>query len=91
MRFEIKYRLCLWHKYLGQGIGLTNILKYFVFMFGISSQNVKWTMIFGVSWAILCFIVGRWWFKHDWILAEKEVDNRYDLFVREMRKKTKHL
>ena len=89
MKFETKYKICLWYNYFGTGIGLTNYLKYLIFMFGIASMNVKWTLIFGFGWGILCFILGWTWYKYKWPLAEAEVGNRYNLFIKEMRKKFK--
>lgn len=89
MKFETKYRVCLWYNWLGQGIGLLNMPKYFVFMFGVSSNNLKWTMIFGLIWAISCFIIGMFWYKHGWKEADAEVANRYNKFVKEMRKSHK--
>ena len=85
MKFRTKYKICLWYAYFGQGIGLTNYLKYLIFMFGIASLNVKWTLILGGLWGILCFILGWAWYKYKWVLASKEVENRFNLFVKEMR------
>jgi len=84
------YKFCLHKAYFEQGLGLTNYIKYLIAFFGIASADVKLTMIIAVVYGIGSYILGRWWFKSKMKIAEAEVGNQFNLFVKEMRKK-KHL
>ena len=86
MRFQVKYKLCLWKAYFDKGMGLTNYIKYLIAFVGIASLNVQLILILGIIYGISCFFLGWWWFKWKWITAEFEVQNKVNLFVKEMRK-----
>ena len=79
------YKFCLIKAYFDKGIGLTNYVKYLIAFFGISSLNVKATLILAVIYLISCFFLGWFWFKYKFIEAETEVNNRFNPFVKEMR------
>jgi len=75
------------HKsYFDTGFGLMNYPKYLIGFFALASRDVKTTMIIGVIFAILCYVLGFLYFKFGWIKASNEVGNQYNLFVKEMRK-----
>lgn len=76
----------LWKKYFDSGYSITNYLKYFIAFFGLASRNIKWTMIVGFAWAIACVILGRAYLKHRWFEIDIEITNRFNPFVKEMRK-----
>ena len=84
------YRFCLHKAYFEQGMGLTNYVKYLIAFFGIASSDVKITLIIAGAYGIFSYFLGRWWFQSKMKLAEIEVSNQFNLFVKEMRKK-KHL
>ena len=80
-----KYKLLLLKAYFDKGLGLTNYIKYMIAFFGIASLNAKVTLILGIVYGVLCFIVGWVWFKYRLVEVEKEIENKYNLFVTEMR------
>lgn len=84
------FRFCLHKHYFEKGYGLTNYIKYLIALFGLSSLNVKSTMLMASGYSILCYFVGRWWYTSKAISAEIEVGNRVNPFVKEMRKYTKN-
>ena len=79
------YKFCLYKAYFEKGYSITSILKYMIALFGISSLNVKLTLLAGFGYAIFCFFLGWWWYKYRFITAELEVQNQFNLFVKEMR------
>ena len=84
------YRFCLHKAYFDTGMGLTSYAKYLIALFGIASADVKSTLIIAGVYALFSYFLGRWWFKSKMRVAEIEVQNQFNLFVKEMRKK-KHL
>lgn len=84
-----RYKFCLLKAYFEKGYSLTNYVKYIIALFGLASLNVKATLILGFIYGFSCFIVGWAWFKYGFVEAELEVQNRFNLFVKEMRAKYK--
>jgi len=80
------YRFCLLKAYFEKGYALTNYVKYIIALFGLSSLNVSATLIMGFAYGVACFIIGWLWFKYNFYEAENEVGNRFNPFVKEMRK-----
>ena len=89
MKFQTKYRLNLHKTYFEKGYNLTNYIKYFIALFGLSSLNVRLTLIFGFVYGIACYFIGYFWVKYGFLEAEIEVGNYFNRFVKEMRKKIK--
>ena len=87
MKFSTKYRLCLWKGYFEKGYQLLNYAKYLIALFALSSLNVVVTMVLAAFFTVLCFFLGWFWFRYDWIKAEIEVGNNFNLFVKQMRKR----
>jgi len=85
MKFKTKYTIVLWKGYFDKGISLTNYFKYFIALYALATQDLKNTLIFGVAYAFFCLALGIWWYKSDFIKAELEVSNRFNIFVEEMR------
>ena len=81
------FKFCLHKAYFDKGIGLTNYVKYIIAFFGIATGNVKTVMWIAAAYAIFCYILGRLWYKFKLIEAEIEVGNRFNLFVKEIRKR----
>ena len=82
MRF---YRTLLQKAYFDKGFSLTNQFKYILVLFGWATDDVKKTIIVGVVWAFSCWLLGRWWFRKRLIDTEKEIDNFFNPFQREVR------
>jgi len=80
-------RFCLHKAYFDKGYGLTSYVKYGIALFGLSSLDVKTTMILGIGYGIFCYVVGRVWFHYGFQLADTEVYNIFNPFVKEMRRK----
>jgi len=91
MKFKTKYKLCLWKSYFEKGYGLTSYVKYILVLVGFYSImqriDIKFLFLYGSIYALICFFLGKYWFKSHFIKAEMEVSNRYNLFVEEMRTK----
>ncbi len=81
------YKFCLLKSYFDRGYQLTSYAKFLIALVGIATLNVKLTLILGVIYGILCFFLGWGWYKFGFVTAEAEVGNRFNLFVKEMRKK----
>ena len=87
MKWKNKYRLILYKSYLDKGLGLTYYIKYLILLFGLTTQDVIITFILAASYGAVSFLMGWLFFKYKWIEAEQEVSNKYNKFVREMRRK----
>lgn len=87
MRFKTKLKICLLKNYLDTGMALTNYFKYVIAFFGVSSSNVKITLLLAFIYPIFSFFLGYWWLKSGFYKASIEVQNKYNLFVEEVRKK----
>ena len=81
----LRFKFILCKRYFDQGYGMTSYLKYIIALFGISSLDVKSTLIMGFAYAIFCFMVGFLWFKFGFFEIDTEISNRFNRFVREMR------
>jgi len=83
----IKFKFLLWMRYFQTGYGsiFSNIFKYAIALFGLSSQDVKSTMALGFFYVIFCFAFGWWWYYFKFIEIENEISNRFNWFMREMR------
>ena len=84
--FELKVKLLLHKRYFDQGMGLLNYAKYIVLFFGFASANVRSTMILALIWGVLCYILGRYYYRKKWMDADMEISNRVNPFVDQMRK-----
>jgi len=87
------YKLCLWKAYFEKGYSLTNYIKYLIIMLGlytsITSQTISVAFILAFLYGIACFFIGWAWYHYDIVVAEHEVNNQFNLFMREVRKKIK--
>ena len=81
------FRFLIFKSYFDKGWGLTSYLKYIIALFGISSLNVKATLIIGFVYGVCCYIIGRAWYKYGLVDTETEISNIFNPFVREMRQK----
>ena len=83
--FEGKVHLQMQKNYASQGKAVFGSIYGAIALFGIASQNVKWTLIFWVFYSIFCYFIGRFLYKHRWVEADIEAGNRFNPFVTEMR------
>lgn len=87
MKFKTKYKLCLWKGYLDKGLGLTNYFKYVIAFFALASQAIELTIIITAVYGVTSFFLGWLWYKTDFVKAEQEVSNNFNIFVEQMRGK----
>jgi len=84
---ELKcYKILLWKAYFDKGIGITNYIKYFILFFGVSSLNLRATMIIATVYFVFCIVLGKLWYKYKLVNTEIEIQNKVNPFVTEMRK-----
>lgn len=86
-----KFNFVLWKTYFDTGFGLTNYIKYAIALYGIVVSkelfNINKLLWIVVLYAISCFIIGYCWYRYGFKEAEIEVNNKFNLFVKEMRHK----
>jgi len=89
MRFELKYKILLHKRYFDTGFSILHYFRYILFAWlikdfvdGLSTR----AFIIAGGWAITCYIFGYLWFKYNWIRAEAEVGNRFNLLNQKLRK-----
>jgi len=87
--FEIKFKLLLLKAYFDKGYGFTSPVKWLLAVLGITSQDYKIILVGTFFYVVSCFIFGWLFYKYDWIRAQAEIDNRFNLFQQQMRKKFK--
>ena len=85
--FDFKYKVCLHKGYFDKGMAITNYAKYIIAFFGFASADLKTTLIIAVLYGVFCYFLGLFWFNRGYFVAEQEVNNQFNLFVKEMRKR----
>lgn len=80
-----KFKLMLWKAYFDIGYGVSSYFKYLIAFYGMSSLDVKTTMIIGLIYGLSCFVIGWVMYKYGFIDAQHEVQNIVNPFVKEMR------
>lgn len=81
-----KYKFCLYKEYFDTGYSLTSYFKWGIALFGMSSLNISITLIGFAVYGIVCFFIGKLWYKKGFAITQQEVWNQYNLFVKQMRK-----
>ena len=85
--YEEQFRLMLKKKYFDKGYGLTHYLFKLIAVFGLTSSKLQETFIALIIYTLLCFVLGYFWLKYNLYNAELEVDNQFNPFQQELRKK----
>ena len=83
------YKFFLLKAYFDKGFGFLSYVKYIILLLGVDrviAGDIKMMILLSIGYMILCFIIGFVMYHYNFILAEKEVSNRYDPFIKEMRK-----
>ena len=89
MKFQTKKKILKHRRYFETGVTLTKYCLYLIGLFGVSSNDIKATLLLGVIFGVLSYIIGYIYFKYGFMLADTEISNEYNLFVKEMRNKIK--
>ena len=83
------YKFFLVKAYFDKGFSILNYLKYLILLLGLEriiGGDVSSAILMITAYAIVCFILGFIIYHYKFIEAENEVRNRYDPFIKEMRK-----
>ena len=83
------YKLMLCKSYVDMGWGLSTYGKYIIALVGLSTLNIKLTLLLASTHMLLCFILGWAWYEYGFFIAQAEVGNRYNLFQKQLREKLK--
>ncbi len=83
------FKFALYKYYFDKGLVFTAIIKYMAALFGLAdvviNRRMEIVLILGISYVVLCFLVGLWLYKSGYVAAEYEVTNRVNPFVDEVR------
>jgi len=79
------YKFALVKSYFDKGYAITSPVKLLIALFGIASLDVEKTLLLGIIYIACCFVVGYIWYNRGIVEAEQEVDNKHNLFVKQMR------
>ena len=79
------YKLALHKSYFVKGHSVLNYAKYMIVFFGFASRDVRTTLMFGIAYAVICYFFGMYLYKVGYAEAEREVENQYDRFAKEVR------
>jgi len=79
-------KFALHKRYFDTGFGVLNYLKYPLVLIGFATPDAKVILVFAFFYAIVCYLLGWWWLNRGMQDAETEIGNRYNPFVKEMRK-----
>ena len=82
---KVKWNLLIYKTFFERGYSQTNYIKYVIALFGLSSLDVKKTLIFAFIYVIFCFILGLLYYAFDFAEIESEIGNKFNPFTKEMR------
>ena len=81
------FKFALHKRYFDTGRGVIDYLKYPLVLLGLAIPNVKIIIAVAGIYAIISYILGWWWVNKGMMDAENEVSNKFNPFVREVRRK----
>ena len=84
-----KYKFCLHKGYFEKGYALSHYIFKLIAVVGLTSNQITSTIYAIIVYTLLCYLGGCLWYRWGFIVAEQEVSNKFNLFVREMRKQLK--
>jgi len=85
------YKVALHKSYFDTGFNVLNYLKYPLVLLGFAIPNAKNILIIAFIYAVCCYFLGWWWLNFGMKDAENEVNNNFNPFMREIRKKVNSL
>ena len=90
MKFDTKFSILMQKNYFDTGWAFWSMIRYVIVLTGLaegfSTQSLKYTLMIGFAYGIFCYVFGFFWFKYGWINAQHEVANRYNEFMKELRR-----
>ena len=87
MKFESKYKILLHKRFFDRGYNFFGMIKYA--FAGLLVLDYGWGLVASGIYGLACYIFGNLWYHYHWEEADAEVGNRWNLFVKEMRKNYK--
>ena len=81
------FKFALHKRYFDTGRGVIDYLKYPLVLLGLAIPNVKMIIAVASVYAMISYILGWWWVNKGMMDAENEVSNKFNPFVREVRRK----
>lgn len=86
-----KYKLMKLKAYFDNGYSLTSYPKWVIATVGIGSAiqgyNLLWLFAGGIAYGLVCFLLGFLFLKYGFFEASQEVNNQFNLFVKELRER----
>ena len=83
------YKIALFKAWFEKGANLLTYPRYLIYMFLLTTKNMKTMIILGTIYGISCFILGYLAYNTGFATAEMEVGNQYNLFQKQLRNKLK--
>src|SRR3990167_5515124 len=83
-----KYKFALLYSYFNTGYSFSSPLKWFAAVVGVGEvvkDNYDMVILGMIIYIIFCIIFGYFIYKWKIVLALQEVENQYNLFVKEVR------
>lgn len=84
-----KYKFMLMKAYFDNGYSFLSYPKWVFAIIGIGSSiqgyNLLWLLVGAIVFLIFCFIAGWIFIKFGFLEASQEVNNQFNLFVKELR------
>ena len=90
MKFEIKVRLLQHKNYIDFGLNFTKYFQALFVLFGWATGDIKATVYLVGVYVVVCYWIGWGFYRWGWAEASAEVGNRFNPFVKELRKKFKY-
>jgi len=59
--------------------------EWIIAYFGVTTQNIKGTMVLAACYGILCYVIGWLAYHSDFVRANVEFGNRYNPLASELR------
>ena len=81
------YRWAELKAWFDKGYSLTSYIKVVLAVMGLTTRSISLVLWIALGYGIFCFILGWWAYKYGWVIAETEVSNNHNNFVKEMRKR----
>ena len=86
-----KYKFMLLKSYFDNGYSITSYPKWILATIGIGSAiqgySLLWLLLGGIIYGVICLILGWIFIKYGFYLAQQEVSNQFNLFVKELRER----
>jgi len=86
MKFSTKLRLMFHKAYFEKGESIIAYVKWIILFNAVIFTDTLSTGIYVVLYVGVAYVVGRLWFKWNFMEAENEVNNLVNKFMKEVRK-----